>query len=105
LQSVISLSEQIQDFKQYIGKLKGIVGEERTNFILAKSATFSVASSNDIANTYFITGIRRLHYDVPSYTDLLVKSASNFVKVTSFPYSYIGELLRNSRSLPLNLRA
>ncbi|XP_062165467.1 GDSL esterase/lipase EXL3-like [Alnus glutinosa] len=78
--SVISLSEQIQDFKQYIGKLKGIVGEERTNFILAKSATFSVASSNDIANTYFITGIRRLHYDVPSYTDLLVKSASNFVK-------------------------
>jgi hypothetical protein len=86
-QRAISLSEQIQDFKKYIGKLEGMVGEERTNFILAKSVTFSVASSNDIANTYFLSGIRRLDYDFPSYTDILVKSASNFVKVTSFTYS------------------
>ncbi|KAE8057282.1 hypothetical protein FH972_013986 [Carpinus fangiana] len=80
LVSVIPLSEQIQDFKKYIGKLKGMVGEERTNFILAKCLTFLVASSNDIANTYFLTGIRRLHYDVPSYTDFLVKAASSFAK-------------------------
>ncbi|XP_059455359.1 GDSL esterase/lipase EXL3-like isoform X1 [Corylus avellana] len=78
--SAISLSEQIQDFKKYIGKLKGMVGEERTNFILAKCVTFSVASSNDITNTYFISGIRKLNYDFPSYTDYLVESASNFVK-------------------------
>ncbi|KAK7855910.1 gdsl esterase/lipase, partial [Quercus suber] len=78
--SVIPLSEQLQDFKQYIGKLKGIVGEERTNFILAKSVVFVVASSNDIANTYFLTGIRKAEYDIPSYADLLLNSASNFIK-------------------------
>ncbi|KAL4650242.1 hypothetical protein ACB092_01G073300 [Castanea dentata] len=78
--SVIPLSEQLQDFKQYIGKLKGIVGEERTNFILAKSVVFVVASSNDIANTYFLTGIRKAEYDIQSYADLLLNSASNFIK-------------------------
>ncbi|KAG2698297.1 hypothetical protein I3760_07G144900 [Carya illinoinensis] len=78
--SVIPLSQQLQDFQQYRRKLEGIVGEERTNFILAKSLTFLVASSNDIGNTYFTTGIRKLQYDVASYTDLLVNLASNFVK-------------------------
>jgi hypothetical protein len=88
-QGAISLSEQIQDFKKYIGKLEGMVGEERTNFILATTITFSVASSNDIASTYFLSGIRRLNYDFPSYADIVVKSASNFVKVTSFTCSSV----------------
>ncbi|KAK7850501.1 gdsl esterase/lipase exl3 [Quercus suber] len=51
------------DFEQYIGKLKGIVGEERTNFILAKSVAFVVAGSNDIANAYYLSGIRKAKYD------------------------------------------
>ncbi|KAK4606159.1 hypothetical protein RGQ29_000429 [Quercus rubra] len=71
---------QLQDFEQYIGKLKGIVGEERTNFILAKSAGFVVAGSNDIANAYYLSGIRKAKYDVPSYTDLLLNLSSTFVK-------------------------
>nr|XP_023881286.1 GDSL esterase/lipase EXL3-like isoform X1 [Quercus suber] len=78
--SVIPLSEQLQDFEQYIGKLKGIVGEERTNFILAKSVVFVVAGSNDIANAYYLSGIRKAEYDVPSYTDLLLNLSSTFIK-------------------------
>jgi len=68
-------------FKEYIGKLKGIVGESRTNFILGNSLFLVVAGSDDIANTYFVTHARILQYDIPSYTDLMVNSASNFVKV------------------------
>ncbi|TKY57612.1 GDSL esterase/lipase EXL3 [Spatholobus suberectus] len=78
--SVISLSTQLDMFKEYIGKLKGIVGENRTNFILANSLYVVVAGSDDIANTYFVAHARILQYDVPSYTDLMVNSASNFVK-------------------------
>ena len=85
--AIIPLSEQLQDFEQYIGKLKGIVGEERTNFILAKSAGFVVAGSNDIANAYYLSGIRKAKYDVPSYTDLLLNLSSTFVKVS--PYSFV----------------
>ncbi|KAM3739506.1 hypothetical protein ACB098_08G028600 [Castanea mollissima] len=80
--SIIPLSEQLQDFEQCIGKLKGIVGEERTNFILAKSVVFVVAGSNDIANAYYLSGIRKVNYDVPSYTDLLLNLSSTFVKVS-----------------------
>ncbi|KAG5542975.1 hypothetical protein RHGRI_015912 [Rhododendron griersonianum] len=78
--SVISLDEQMKMFKEYIGRLKGMVGEERTNFILTNSIYLVVAGSDDLANTYFTIGIRRLQYNVNSYTDLMVRGASNFVK-------------------------
>ncbi|MBA0786614.1 hypothetical protein Gotri_025753 [Gossypium trilobum] len=80
LASVISLGEQLNYFKEYIGKLKAIAGEEKTNFILAKSLFLVVAGSDDIANTYFVLRARKLQYDVPAYTDLMVNSAAEFVK-------------------------
>ncbi|XP_022636032.1 GDSL esterase/lipase At3g14820 [Vigna radiata var. radiata] len=80
LASVVPLSEQLEQFKEYIGKLKANFGEAKTNFILSKSLVLVVSSSNDIANTYFASGIRKLDYDVPSYTDVLVQLASSFVK-------------------------
>lgn len=67
-------------FKEYIGKLKGIVGENRANFIIANALHIVVAGSDDIANTYFITHARP-QYDIPAYTDLMVNGASNFIKV------------------------
>ncbi|GKV17821.1 hypothetical protein SLEP1_g28280 [Rubroshorea leprosula] len=80
LASVISLSKQLDYFKEYIAKLKGLVGEEKTNFILAKSVYLLVSGSDDIANTYFVLRARKLQYDVPAYTDLMVNSASEFLK-------------------------
>ncbi|KAE9592650.1 hypothetical protein Lal_00028876 [Lupinus albus] len=78
--SVIPLSTQLDMFKEYIGKLKGIVGEERTKFIIANSLYIVVGGSDDIANTYFVAHARQLQYDIPSYTDLMMNGASNFVK-------------------------
>ncbi|KAK7280769.1 hypothetical protein RJT34_25836 [Clitoria ternatea] len=77
--SVIPLSSQLDMFKEYIGRLKGIVGESRTNFIIANSLYVVVAGSDDIANTYFVVHARP-EYDIPAYTDLMLNSASNFVK-------------------------
>jgi len=45
-----------------------------------------VSSSNDIANTYFASGVRKVSYDVTDYIDMLVQEASSFVKVIS-PYT------------------
>ncbi|KAE9603521.1 hypothetical protein Lal_00001947 [Lupinus albus] len=78
--SVISLSDQVEMFKEYIGKLKAIVGEERTKFILTNSLIIVVAGSDDIANTYFLARVRQLQYDIPAYTDLMANSATDFVK-------------------------
>ncbi|CAK9178397.1 unnamed protein product [Ilex paraguariensis] len=78
--SVLSLSDQLELFKEYIMKLKVGVGEERTDSILSKSLHIVVVGSNDITNTYFSSPLRRSHYDVASYTDLMVNSASTFVQ-------------------------
>lgn len=80
--SVLSLDDQLRMFKEYIGKLNGIVGTERTKFILANSFYLVVAGSDDIANTYFVTHAREVQYDIPSYTNLMIDSASEFLNVS-----------------------
>ncbi|KAI4316967.1 hypothetical protein L6164_024887 [Bauhinia variegata] len=80
LLSVISLPDQLKQFKEYIGKLKANFGEDRTNFILTRSIILVVASSNDIANSYFASGIRKAQYDISSYTDFILGYASSFIK-------------------------
>lgn len=63
-------------------KLKLLVGENKTNFILAKGLFLVVAGSDDIANTYFTLRARKLQYDIPAYTDLMANSASDFLNVS-----------------------
>ncbi|ESW32636.1 hypothetical protein PHAVU_001G004600 [Phaseolus vulgaris] len=76
IEGSIPVSGQLDLFKEYIGKLKGVVGEERAKFILANSLFIVVAGSSDISNTY---RTRSLLYDLPSYSDLLLNSASKFL--------------------------
>ncbi|GAB4839195.1 hypothetical protein Ancab_028722 [Ancistrocladus abbreviatus] len=78
--SALSLSDQLQMLKEYITKLKGIVGEKRTDFILSNAVFVIVTGTDDIANTYFSTPTRRTKYDIDSYTDLMVNSASSFIE-------------------------
>ncbi|XP_057422693.1 GDSL esterase/lipase EXL3-like [Lotus japonicus] len=80
LQPCIDLAGQLKLFKEYIGKLRRLVGKDRTKFILANSLVLVVLGSNDISNTYFLSGARQKEYDFPSYADLLVSLASNFFK-------------------------
>ncbi|CAA2989554.1 GDSL esterase lipase EXL3-like [Olea europaea subsp. europaea] len=79
LVSAISLSDQLELFKEYIGKLKGAVGEEEAHNILTNSIQLVVAGSDDLANTYFTFGAEQL-YDINSYSNLMVSSASSFIK-------------------------
>ncbi|GAU12257.1 hypothetical protein TSUD_02240 [Trifolium subterraneum] len=81
--STISLSGQLDLFKEYIEKLRVLVGEEKTNFILTNSLVLVVFGSNDISNTYFLSRIRQVQYDFPSYADFMVNSASNFLERTA----------------------
>ena len=82
------MSEQTDLFREYIRKLRRIVGEERANFIIANSLILVVSGSNDIANTYYLSHARQLQYDFPAYTDLLLNSASDFIKVTHVGFIY-----------------
>ena len=78
---MISLSDQLNMFKEYKNKIKEAVGEKRMEMIISKSLYIICIGSNDIANTYAQTPYRRVKYDIPSYTDLLASYASNFLQV------------------------
>ncbi|KAJ4964491.1 hypothetical protein NE237_024430 [Protea cynaroides] len=75
--SVLSLSDQLNLFKEYMVKLKQTCGEERTRSIIAESLYVTCVGSDDIANTY---PFRRNSYDIPAYTDLMIRSASKFIQ-------------------------
>ncbi|XP_068461957.1 GDSL esterase/lipase EXL3-like [Phaseolus vulgaris] len=80
LAAVLSAQDQLNMFRDYIGKLKADVGEERTAFILAKSIFFISMGSNDILVTYFMSPFRRNEYNVEEYTSMLVDISSNFLQ-------------------------
>lgn len=75
------MSDQLDLFKEYVKKLTTIFGIEKTLTVVSKSVYVVCAGSDDIANTYFLTPFRKYDYDIPSYTDLMVNSASAFYKV------------------------
>lgn len=78
--SVLSLSDQLKLFREYLSKIKSAVGEGAVETILSKSIVIVCTGSDDIANTYFSTPFRRPQYDINSYTDLLLSSATAFYK-------------------------
>ncbi|KAJ0255892.1 hypothetical protein HA466_0089350 [Hirschfeldia incana] len=74
----IPLSQQLKYFEEYIEKLNGIVGEERTKFILKNSWFVVICGSNDIANDFFGLPSVRLQYTVDSFTALMADNARSF---------------------------
>ncbi|BAT99952.1 hypothetical protein VIGAN_10149800 [Vigna angularis var. angularis] len=78
--SVLSLTDQLNKFREYKSKIEEIVGENRTSTIVSKGIYILCTGSNDIANTYSFSPIRRAHYDIPAYTDLMTSQATNFLQ-------------------------
>lgn len=78
----MSLSDQLDLFKEYVKKIKLGAGEKKASNIVTKSLYIVVCGSDDIANTYYSTPFRRGEYDIPAYTDLMVNSASSFIQVS-----------------------
>ncbi|XP_023642680.1 GDSL esterase/lipase At3g14820 [Capsella rubella] len=77
LLSVVSMSDQLKYFQEYLSKIKQHFGEEKVQFILEKSLFLVVASSNDLAETYLV---RSVEYSRDSYAEYLVVLASDFIK-------------------------
>ncbi|XP_020592830.1 GDSL esterase/lipase EXL3-like [Phalaenopsis equestris] len=80
LVSAISMDGQLNLFKEYKEKVKAIVGEKRAAYIIKNSIYFIVTGTDDLANTYFPTPFRRFEYDLPSYINFTVQSASTFIQ-------------------------
>lgn len=90
----MSLSDQLNMFKEYITKITEAVGGNRAATIVSKSIYIVCVGSDDIANTYTQTPFRSGQYDIPSYTDLMASEASKFLQVCSGE-TYMWKINRN----------
>lgn len=68
-------------FDEYKEKLRGVAGDEKADSIISEALYIVCTGTVDFALTYFSTPFRSKHYDIPSYVELLVSSASTFLKV------------------------
>ncbi|KAM7256705.1 hypothetical protein ACFE04_012446 [Oxalis oulophora] len=74
----LSLSDQLDLFRNYLAKIKSAAGEEKAANILSQGLFLICVGSNDIANTYYGTPLRYPKYDINAYTDLTTSFASSF---------------------------
>ncbi|CAF2045879.1 unnamed protein product [Brassica napus] len=75
-QGVIWVTDQVKDFKEYVTKLNGVVGEQ-TNALISNAVYLISAGNNDLAIT-FATG--RAQSTISDYTDLMVTWTDNLLK-------------------------
>ncbi|KAK8956688.1 GDSL esterase/lipase EXL3 [Platanthera zijinensis] len=80
LVSAISMDEQLNLFKEYKEKVKAIVGEKKAEYLTCNSAYLVVTGTDDLVNTYFTTPFRRFQFDLLSYINFTVQSASTFIQ-------------------------
>ncbi|XP_050220070.1 GDSL esterase/lipase At1g23500-like [Mercurialis annua] len=79
IQSVLSVTDQLDLFKQYISRLETNVGKDAADGTISNALYLISFGNNDIAITYFSAHMRP-QYDIFSYTSELVTWASSFVK-------------------------
>ncbi|KAM3290766.1 hypothetical protein P3S67_019055 [Capsicum chacoense] len=73
MQPVLPLQKQLELFKEYIGKIKGIVGETRALEIVKESLYVVATGNNDIQ----LNPSSSLN---PSYIDIMLNFASTFLQ-------------------------
>ncbi|KAM3752471.1 hypothetical protein ACB098_03G021500 [Castanea mollissima] len=76
---VVAMSQQLQYFKDYIGKLTGVAGEEKAKVIIANNLVLMSAGNNDIRVSY-TAGLRKLEYTFPAYCVQLVTWSTTFLE-------------------------
>ncbi|XP_042500796.1 GDSL esterase/lipase At3g14820-like [Macadamia integrifolia] len=78
--TAMPLKAQFKMFEDYVEKVKSGIGEEKSRRIVSESLYVVCTGTNDISTTYFPTPLRKLHYNISSYTDLMLQFASTFIQ-------------------------
>ena len=96
-QGVLSLPTQLGMFREYIGKLIALVGQQRAANIISNSVYLVSAGNNDIAITY--SQILATTQPFPLYATRLIDTTSNFLKVHHLPFK-----LQSTLSISTNIQ-
>lgn len=78
--NVISLTEQLQYFKNYQAQLAGMVGSNKASYIISEAFYVLSTGSNDYANNYFFNLRLKARMGMQQYTNSLLQSAATFLQ-------------------------
>ncbi|ESW13669.1 hypothetical protein PHAVU_008G215600 [Phaseolus vulgaris] len=77
---VIPMWKELEMYKEYQGKLKSHVGEEKAKEIIREALYLMSLGTNDFLENYYLIPNRRSQYSVTQYQDFLLGIADNFVR-------------------------
>ncbi|XP_057954751.1 GDSL esterase/lipase At5g22810 [Malania oleifera] len=80
LYDAISLSQQVEYFKEYQGKLVSIAGKSNASTIIKGAVYLISAGSSDFAQNYYINPFLYKAYTPDQFSDILMQSYSTFVQ-------------------------
>ncbi|KAK6149972.1 hypothetical protein DH2020_017497 [Rehmannia glutinosa] len=78
ISNVISISEQMEHFKEYHGKLEAAIGKEKTKELINNALFLVSAGTNDFVVNYFTIPIRRKNYTIPGYMNFVLQESRQF---------------------------
>eukprot|EP00253_Pinus_taeda_P033431 PITA_33431 len=77
---VLTLGQQVENFKLYRKKLVNMVGEKNASDIISGALFVISTGTDDFTNTYYINPITRAKYNVTEFQDHLLHSLSKFMQ-------------------------
>ena len=84
LQHAISLSQQLQYYKEYQAKLAAVAGSKKAASILKEALYLASFGSSDFLQNYYINPLINKIYTPDQYASNLVLSYKSFIRVSAF---------------------
>ncbi|KAL3519912.1 hypothetical protein ACH5RR_018061 [Cinchona calisaya] len=78
--NVISMSKQLEYFKEYQSKVAAAIGQEKTKEVITNALFLVSAGTNDFVVNYFTIPIRRKNYTISAYTDFCLQNVQQFIQ-------------------------
>ncbi|XP_074330493.1 GDSL esterase/lipase At5g45960-like [Apium graveolens] len=81
LSGVISITKQMEYFREYKARVEASIGLERSQYLIKNAVYIISAGTNDFAINYYGTSpIRRYTYSIPRYYQFLVQQIQKFIQ-------------------------
>ncbi|XP_076885341.1 GDSL esterase/lipase At5g45950-like [Bidens hawaiensis] len=80
LSNVISLSKQLEYFREYKTRLGRVVGKTRAQKIVTNAVFLLSMGTNDFLQNYYVEPTRSKQYTIDKYQDFLISAMAKYIK-------------------------
>ncbi|XP_054820100.1 GDSL esterase/lipase At2g30310-like [Prosopis cineraria] len=77
---VVPVSKQIEYFREYVERIKRIVGKEESQKVLGRALVIISAGTNDFSFNFYDLPTRKYEFDISEYQDFLQNRFQIFIK-------------------------